>query len=136
MSYTTSKLQTEAECDKAIELANGRKEELIFDQTVSGRDLTDQEKSTAQTTASLVSTNAQITGTPAAIAVMPDGDAKLDLQSKLRRLNDRKENLEERLQKTGAAALLDTELNAALLAAQVVEIDNYIGAVTTRKGEL
>jgi hypothetical protein len=136
MSYTTSKLQTKAECDKAIELANGRKEELIFDQTVSGRDLTDQEKSTAQTTASLVSTKAQITGTEAAIAVMPDGDAKLDLQSKLRRLNDRKENLEERLQKTGAAALLDTELNAALLSAQVVEINSYISAVTTRKGEL
>jgi hypothetical protein len=136
MSYTTSKLQSKAECDKAIDLANGRKEELIFDQTVSGRDLTDQEKSTAQTTASLVSTKAQITGTEAAITVMPDGDAKLDLQSKLRRLNDRKENLEERLQKTGAAALLDTELNAALLATQVVEINNYVTAVTTRKGEL
>jgi hypothetical protein len=136
MSYSTSKLQSKAECDKAIELANGRKEELIFDQTVSGRDLTDQEKSTAQTTASLVSTKAQITGTEAAIAVMPDGDAKLDLQSKLRRLNDRKENLEERLQKTGVAALLDTELNAALLASQVVEINTYVSAVTTRKGEL
>ncbi len=136
MSYSTSKLQSKAECDKAILLANGRKEELIFDQTVSGRDLTDQEKSTAQTTASLVSTKAQITGTEAAIAVMPDGDAKLDLQSKLRRLNDRKDNLEERLQKTGAAALLDTELNAALLASQVVEINSYISAVTTRKGEL
>jgi hypothetical protein len=136
MSYSTSKLQTKAECDKAIELANGRKEELIFDQTVSGRDLTDQEKSTAQTTASLVSTKAQITGTEAAIAVMPDGDAKVDLQSKLRRLNDRKENLEERLQKTGAAALLDTELNAALLAAQVVEINAYINDVDKRKADL
>jgi DNA repair protein RadC len=60
----------------------------------------------------------------------------LDLQSKLRRLNDRKENLEERLQKTGAAALLDTELNAALLATQVVEINTYVTAITTRKGEL
>jgi hypothetical protein len=136
MSYSTSKLQTKAECDKAIELANGRKEELIFDQTVSGRDLTDQEKSTAQTTASLVSTKAQMTGTEAAIAVMPDGDAKVDLQSKLRRLNDRKENLEERLQKTGTAALLDTELNAALLAAQVVEINTYISDVDKRKAEL
>ncbi len=136
MPYTTSKLQSKAECDKAIELANGRKEELIFDQTVSGRDLTDQEKSTAQTTAGLVSTKAQITGTEAAIAVMPDGDAKTDLQSKLRRLNDRKENLEERLQKTGAAALLDTELNAALLAAQVVEIDTYINDVKKRISEL
>jgi hypothetical protein len=136
MSYTTSKLQTVAECDRSITLATERKNDIIFEQTVSGRQLTGQGKSNALTNASLISTRAQITGTEAAIAEMPDGDAKDDLISKLRRLNDRKENLEERLLKGGSAALLDTELDAGLLAAQVIEIDLFITAINTRKAEL
>jgi len=54
----------------------------------------------------------------------------------LGRLNDRKDNLEERIQKGGAALLLDTEIDAALLAVQIAEIDAYIAAINAHKATL
>lgn len=136
MSYNVNKLTTVADCDQALAIAAERKSDLQFEQTISGKGLTDQEKAIEQTTASLISVNAEITGVEAAIAVLPDGKVKQNNVSKLRRLNDRKDNLEERLQKGGAALLLDTELENSLLQLQVAEIDAYIAAVTARKGAL
>ena len=133
MSYSTAKLQTAAECNRAIEMANERKSDFVFDQTVSDRQLTEQGKATALTNANLIRVKAEITGVEAAIAATPDGQAKDDLKSKLRRLNDRKDNLEERLQKGGAAALLDTELDAELLKVQIAAVEAYVAAVQTRK---
>jgi hypothetical protein len=136
MSYSVSKLTTVAECDKATALATERKTNLQFEQTVSGKDVSDQEKVVQQTNISLITIKAEIAGTEAAIAGMPEGEQKVNYQDKLRRLNDRKDNLEERLRKGGAAALLDTELDAALLAAQITEIDAYIAAIAAHKATL
>lgn len=136
MSYSTSKLKTIAECDESVKLATTRKDDLQFEQTVLGRGLSSQEKAAALTNASLISVNAEMAGTRAAIDAMPDGDAKTTMVNKLRRLNDRKENLEERLLKGGTVALLDTELDAGLLNKQVTEIDTFIAEVKARKAAL
>ena len=136
MSYSTAKLQTAAECNKAIEMANDRKSDFVFDQTVSGRELTEQGKAAALTNANLIRVKAEITGVEAAIAALPEGQAKVEMLSKLRRLNDRKENLEERLQKGGAAALLNTELDAELLKLQIAAIDSFVTEVEARKTAL
>jgi len=136
MSFSVSKLTTVAECDKATALATERKTNLQFEQTLAGKDLTDQEKVVQQTNINLITVKAEITGTEAAIAGMPEGEQKENYQDKLRRLNDRKDNLEERLRKGGAAALLDTELDAALLIAQITEIDAYLAAIAAHKATL
>jgi hypothetical protein len=136
MAYNVSKLTTVADCDKATAMATERKTNLQFDQLVTGKGLTDQEKTTALANASMIAVKAQIAGAEAAIAVMPDGDDKDDLVNKLRRFNDKKDNLTERLQKGGTAALLDTELDAGLLAAQLTEIDLYLAAIATHKATL
>jgi hypothetical protein len=67
---------------------------------------------------------------------MPEGAAKVEQVSKLRRLNDRKDNLEDRLRKSGNAALLDTQLEAGLLDAQITLIDTYVADVTAHKATL
>lgn len=136
MSYSTAKLKTVAECTQAINIANDRKSNLQFEQTSLSRSLTDKEKNTDLANSNLISITAQITGTEAAIAALPDGDAKEALVNKLRRLNDRKENLQERLKRGGAIALLDTELETNLISLQLTEIDNYIAEVETRKAAL
>ncbi|MCW3091744.1 MAG: hypothetical protein JWP81_2813 [Ferruginibacter sp.] len=136
MPYSTNKLLTIAECDQATSLATERKDDLEFNQIILGRNLTGQEKSTALTNASLIGVDAEIAGTEAAIAVMPDGDAKTGMQSKLRRLNDRRDNLLERQQKGGNVALLDYELDAALADKQLNEITAYMTAISTRKAAL
>ena len=84
----------------------------------------------------MLSTTVEITGTEAAIVAITKGQGKTDLQNKLRRLNDRKDNLAEHLQKTGAAALLDIELETAMLEAQIGEIDLFLAAVAARKAAL
>ena len=136
MSYSISKLTTTAECDATIAIATERKDDLLFQQTALHRDLTGQDKSVASTNATLVAVNAQIAGFNAAIATMADGEAKKGLQSKLRRLNDQKENLEERLAKGGTTAFLETELDAELSRKQVEEIDAFIATINQRKSEL
>jgi hypothetical protein len=134
--YSTAKLKTTLECDSAITLATERKSELVFQQSALTRELSGQEKSVDNISATLVALNAQITGFNAAIATMSDGDAKKELQSKVRRLNDQRENLEERLEKSGAPAYLETELQAELSKKQVAEIDAFIAAINQRKTEL
>lgn len=134
--YSSNKLKTVIECDSAIALANERKDELVFQQSALVRELTGQEKSVDSISATLVALNAQIGGYNAALATMPDGEAKKEMQSKLRRLNDQRENLEERLEKAGAPAYLETELQAELSKKQVIEIDAFIASINQRKAEL
>jgi hypothetical protein len=136
MDFSVSKLSTVAECDQASSMATERKAALQFELTVNQRALNGQGKITDSINASMLSTVAEITGTEAAIAAIPDGQSKTDLQNKLRRLNDRKDNLTERLQKTGAAALLDTELENALLQAQIDQIELFVAAIAARKAAL
>jgi len=136
MAYDTSKLQTIAECDRATAIASQRKAELLFEQTVHNKQLTDQAASTALMSASLIGVIAQITGTEASIAAMPEGKQKDNEISRLRRLNDRRENLEDSLKRGGSAALLDAELEAGLLVAQIAEIDAYLTAIATRRDAL
>jgi len=136
MSYTVSKLTTAVACDQAIATATERKNDLLFQQTVSEKTKTDQVSIVNQTNASLVSVLAEITGAEAAIAALPDGKDKEAYTSKLRRLNDRKENLEDRLKRSGSASLLETELDAALINIQLTEIDSFVSAVTARKATL
>lgn len=134
--YSTNKLLTAAECDQAIALATNRKAEFTFDQTVQDHSLVGQAKNAAIETANLISVNAQITGTEASIAVTTDGTFKTSLINKLRRLNDRKDNLNERMQKGGNISLLDAELDTVLIDRQMTEIDAYIAAVTAQKAKL
>jgi hypothetical protein len=136
MSYSTAKLTTVSECDSALTLANDRKQDLEIQQTLLGRDLSDQTKSAELATANLAIVNAQIAGQEIAIGQLTDGPAKTDLQNKLRRLNDRKDNLVERLGKGGIVAVLDTELEAELLKGQLTVLNDFIAAITTRKGAL
>lgn len=136
MMYSTTKLKTQSECDSALAMANKLKADLLFKQTTLTRELDGQEKSVDTITATLIAVNAQLTGFAAAIAAMADGEAKKDLQSKVRRLNDQKENLEERLGKSGAPAYLGTELQAEISKKGIEEIDVLIAAIAQRKTEL
>ena len=72
----------------------------------------------------------------AALADVPEGKDKVKLTDQLRRLNDKKCNLEARLRDAGSAALPDTELDAGLLQAQVAEIEAYIAEMEARKAAL
>ena len=123
--YSVSRLKTIAECEQTLAMATSRKADLEFEKVALTREHNSLEKNTAVTMASLLSTKAEITGTEAAIREMPEGEPKREMVSKLRRLNDRRENLEERIQKGGTASLLDTELDAELISKQLAEVSVF-----------
>jgi len=58
------------------------------------------------------------------------------MRNKLRRLNDRKDNLEERLANTGNSGLLMMEMRKALAEAQVAALNTFIAGVEARKASL
>lgn len=136
MAYPTEKLLTATECDQAIDMANVRIEAINYEQTLHGHALTGKERTTNSDTASLASVKAEITGVEAGIAVLSEGEEKRKQVSRLRKLNDRKDNLEERLLNGGNVSLLDSSLDATLLASQLTEINGYIAAINARKGTL
>lgn len=136
MAFNTAKLKTKAECDQALTLASERKYKLDHDLTNVNYDVTNKSKVASRTNASLASVKAQMTGAEAGMAVMEDGPEKTEEQNKLRKLNDRKENLEEVLTKGGNAMVLDMELEQALLQMRINTVNNYVAEVTARKTEL
>lgn len=93
-------------------------------------------RSTTQAQADLHSVNAQVTGFQAAFDALPDGPEKTKMGSKLRRLNDRKENLEERLGNAGNTGLLPLQMQRGLAEKQVEELNTFIAGVEARKAAL
>ena len=136
MSYTVSKLTTVVECDQLLSNATDAKSDLQFSQTTLTRQTNDRMRSAAQLEATLATVLAQIDAFTAARDAMPPGPDRDNLTSRLRRLNDRKENLEERQSKSGAVALLDIEMELGLAAAQISVLDAFIDVVNTRKDEI
>ena len=136
MAYSTNKLTTVAECDKVLDLAKREKAVLDYKLTGLAIDTDENQRSNAQLTADLLSVNAQVTAFKAAFDSLPEGAEKTEMGSKLRKLNDRKENLEERAAKVGTTGLLLTEMERGMLEKQVEELGVFIAAVTARKAAL
>lgn len=133
MPYNVEQLTTAAECDQLISTANDTKSDFQFAQTNLTKRNNDRLRSSAKLTATLATVSAQITAFTAARDAMPDGPDKDAMNSRLRRLNDRMENLEESRNKAGAVALLDNEMERSMIDAQIIVIDDFLVAVTTRK---
>jgi predicted nucleic acid-binding Zn-ribbon protein len=129
-------LATVAECDILLDRANLEKEELVHDAGGYKLDTTATARSVAQAQADLTSVNVQITAFTAALEALPDGDEKTKMASRIRRLNDRKENLEERVSNTGNTGLLLIEMRKGLADKQVEELNSFIAGVEARKAAL
>ena len=136
MNYNVNQLMTAADCDAAITMATKRKATIVLSQSLQNRDLTNQGEVAANAAADLLIVNSQLVGAEAALPTLPEGDRKTKLGDQIRRLDDKKGNLEARIRDNGNAALLDTQLDSGLLEAQVAEIDTYIAALQTRKAAI
>lgn len=133
MAYNVNLLTTVAECDQLINTANDTKSDLQFAQTNLTKRNNDRLRSSAKLTSTLATVGAQITAFTSARDAMPAGPDKDAMISRLRRLNDRMENLEESRNKAGAVALIDNELERSMIDGQIAVINDFLVAVTTRK---
>jgi hypothetical protein len=136
MDYSVSRLTTAAECDAATLQANDLKDDLSFEITLLTRERTGRERTALQIDTDLSSVTAQLLAFQAARDVMVAGPERDNFDNKIRRLNDRKENLEERKAKSGNVALLANELEQSRISQQIAEIDLFVAAVAARKAAL
>jgi hypothetical protein len=133
MSYQVSQLTTVAECDQLIQMANDAKGDLQFAEVGLTRRNNGRMRTATRLAATLATVEAQIAAFTAARDAMPEGPDKDSMSSRLRRLNDRMENLEESRSRSGAVALLDTDFDRAMITAQLAEVNNFIAAIEARK---
>ncbi len=133
MSYQVSQLTTVAECDQLIQMANDAKGDLQFAEVSLTRRNNGRMRTATRLAATLATVEAQIAAFTAARDAMPEGPDKDSMSSRLRRLNDRMENLEESRSRSGAVALLDTDFDRAMITAQLAEVNNFIAAIEARK---
>lgn len=136
MDYSINRLSTVAECDAALQQAADLKDDLTFENTLLTRERASRERTAFQIDTDLASVSAQLLAFQAARDVMSPGPERDNFDNKIRRLNDRKENLEERKAKTGNVALLGNELEQGRIARQIEEIDTFVAAVTAHKATL
>ncbi len=122
-----------AECDRVLDRANQEKAVLSHEAQGMVLDTTSSERSTQQAQADLLSVNAQMLGFNAAFDALPDRPEKETMRNKIRRLNDRKENLEERIGKSGNSGLLLMQMQRSLAEKQVDELNTFIAGVEARK---
>ena len=115
MNYSVSKLATTADCDLVLDRAAIEKAEMEHKLSGLVLETNGTDRSLSQVRANLASVTAQITGFEAARDALPEGPEKVLMNSKIRKLNDRKENLEERLSQTGSTGLLLTEMQRGVM---------------------
>lgn len=137
MALDPSLLTTKAECDTV--LTDLAAELDTYQQRDSTLDYQTRQSTRTQddVTARLAGVNAEITAYTAILATPNLTDAlRKQNESKLRKANDRKDNLTERgTSRAGAAAFL-ADVDAAQVAAQVLVLTDAQTQVTARKAAL
>jgi predicted nucleic acid-binding Zn-ribbon protein len=136
MAYSYDKLATIAECDLLLDRANHEKAELTHEVSGFELDSASTAKSVAQSQSDLTSVNIQITAFTAALNALPEGDEKTKMAGRIRRLNDRKENLEEKLTNSGNSGLLLMEMRKEMAEVQITALNTFITGVEARKAAL
>lgn len=136
MAYSYDKLATIAECDLLLDRANQEKAELAHEVSGFELDSASTAKSVAQAQADLTSVNIQITAFTAALNALPEGDEKSKMAGRIRRLNDRKDNLEEKLANSGNSGLLLMEMRKEMAEAQIAALNTFITGLEARKAAL
>ena len=136
MSYSINELTTVADCDALLQIAAMDRKDLDYKRIQQERQYETVTTGTAGIEAELAGVDAEIHGTENALTDMPEGPIKKTYQSKLVKLNHKKFLLNERRERYGTLALLQKEFALATIDKQLVEITDYVDAITTRKGEL
>ena len=136
MNYTVSAIENRADCQVMIDMANEDKDSLEYRKTGLER----QHQTTSTTSVSIEADLVAITAELAALQTvydgLPDGETKDDTQVRITKAQYKKFLLEQRKAGYGSIALLSKEFDIASVDRQLLEVDEYIQALTTRFNEL
>ncbi len=136
MAYSLARLTSQAEADALLRLAKEDKDTLTFRIIGYERQMKNALDRTADIEADLARNQADIAAADAAIAVLPDGNAKEEQRSKKRRLEGERAIINERKFDFGIVALIDKELELARAQKELAEVNDFIAQVEARKATL
>jgi len=136
MNYSINQLTTVADCDAVLAQVQKQKDDLTYAKTTRERQLAIYGERTVATDDSLLAVISEISALQAVVAGLPEGSVKEDMERKIRRLEYRESLLSDRSEDYDIAALLDRELDVALIDAELAEIDTFMADVETHKATL
>lgn len=136
MKYSTANLSQVADCNALLSWAAKEKADLNFKKLSDERLTTKYGETAQELDAVLQGVLAELSATETIISVLPDGPTKEDAINKKTRLEYKKFLIETRKESYGTVALLEKEMDLARVVQEIDEVDAFIAAVESRKGEL
>jgi hypothetical protein len=136
MSYSTSKITSEADCDLLLAWAAKEKADLNFKKLSEERMTDNYSETSVEIEADLQTVVAEISATETVIATLPAGNSKEEAVKKKVKLEYKKFLITNRKESYGIVALLEKELDLKKVTLELSEIDAFTAAISARKAEL
>jgi hypothetical protein len=136
MAYSLTNLTSVADCDLLIGMLTKEQEDLVFQQVVQTKRADDLSDNSVDFQTDLISVQGELDIIEGVIAALPNGPqkekqltAKLALELRLRRLNERKDNY-------GPVGLINAQYQIEVLDLTLSSINNLIADVQTRRAQI
>ncbi len=136
MSYSLSLLKTHADCDAVLTYCAGKSGLLNYHNTQTDHRTDNLTASASGLASELTGLNAFITAMTPVVATLPTGKDRDKQQNDLRLKTDRRDTLVARQGQTGPEALVESQLDQALIAAQLPLVQDLIAQVTALRATL
>ena len=136
MNYSVSLLTTKPDCQALIDIANSDKKGLLYRRAGLEIQSDSATSNSTEIDAELSAVTAEIASLQAIINGLPDGPTRDILILRYKKADVKKALLESRKDKYGVLSLLQRENEIACIDRDVIEMDDYITAVTDRMNAL
>jgi hypothetical protein len=136
MAYSLSNLTSVADCDLLIGMLTKEQEDLVVQKVVQTKRADDLSDNSVDFQTDLISVQGELDIIEGVIAALPNGPqkekqltARLALELRLRRLNERKDNY-------GPVGLINAQYEIEVLDLNLTAINNLIADVQTRRAQI
>ncbi len=136
MAYSLTNLTSVADCDLLIGMLTKEQEDLVFQKVVQTKRADDLSDNSVDFQTDLISVQGELDIIEGVIAALPNGPqkekqltARLALELRLRRLNERKDNY-------GPVGLINAQYQIEVLDLTLTAINNLIADVQTRRAQI
>ncbi|MDQ2771120.1 MAG: hypothetical protein M3Y54_11550 [Bacteroidota bacterium] len=136
MSYSISLLKTWAECDAVLAYCASKQSLLNFHNTVADRRAENLTLSATSAASELVGLEAYIAAMTPVVPTLPPGKDRDKQTNDLRLKTDRRDTLVARQGQSGPEALVESQLDQALVDLQLPEVQSLIDQVTAHRATL
>jgi hypothetical protein len=136
MSYSLDALQTVADCDAMLSMANSAKGALEAKQVELNNMRVRYGANAVEVSAELPAAEVELASKVAGAPALPEGPSKKRYMHEMRRLESRVYLLTTKGEKFGSFAEIEKQWEIARVARELTETDAYIAAIEAKKATL